>query len=123
MSHKQPEPKPGELWSSTLDYTLPPELLQDFSRQVRALADTVFGRDCDNDSPIAIYIIDRTRHEPWRFMRVPYAHKVKTDAESELRLLDLLANVRIATDALNSELRNRERKRYEEQHRTLPEDP
>lgn len=68
---------------------------------VRELVACKYQTDADGDHPVEFQLIDRTRFERPHYFLVPYTYKVKTAAEYESAISNVVSNVAIAANALD----------------------
>jgi len=92
---------PAQQWSENSEYRLPKKLLEDFKKQVIALAEKTFGSP---HAPLDIHIVDRTRFEPILYVPISYRRLAKTKDEMIARMNLILHNAHSSIGVVMREL-------------------
>lgn len=90
----------------SLDILVDVEKLRDFEEKVYRMAREEFGTDDEGKSnKVQVFCLDRSRHWAMHWFPVPYDHKAKTVEEKERILNNLLVNLSMATEAVDTHLK------------------
>ena len=73
------------------------------------------GLDCDRDSPISVRFRNKCQHDTPNLFPTPHRHLLETEEEREDLLRDLVANLGMCQDRLDTEIKCR---RYDKQEGT-----